>query len=102
MKLTEREQEIILEVAKGYDKHSLVAQKLGINLNTLNAHLLHIYRKTNTRNQIQLIRWAWVEAARCRPDENVENNGSDNGRESHTVQETEQPYAGNGSNRGRT
>lgn len=64
MKLTIREQEVVLGIAKGYDKHANVARELGINLNTFNVHLRHIYQKTGTHNQVQLIRWAFLEAAK--------------------------------------
>lgn len=96
MKLTKCEQEIILEITKGYDKHSLIAQKLGISPSTFNAHLSNIYRKTNTHNQVQLIRWAWLEAARCRRDENAAPYGLDNGREFLTAQAIEPLYGDGG------
>lgn len=62
MKLSLREQEVVLEVAKGHDSNLCIARKLCIEEGTVNLHLRSIYKKTGTHNHVQLIRWAWREA----------------------------------------
>lgn len=64
-RLTQREQEILLELARGYDSNKALARHLGITLGTLEGHLVHIHAKLGTKNQVQLVRWAFREALRA-------------------------------------
>ncbi|MBT3045713.1 MAG: response regulator transcription factor [gamma proteobacterium symbiont of Ctena orbiculata] len=52
-KLTEREREIAQHVGAG-DSNKVIARKLDITERTVKAHLSSIFRKTNTKDRLQL------------------------------------------------
>ncbi|TGL99711.1 response regulator [Leptospira jelokensis] len=52
--LTNREKQVLLEIASGLSIHE-AGKRLGISDNTLNTHLKTIYRKLRVRNRVQLI-----------------------------------------------
>lgn len=63
-RLTPREQEILLELAKGYEGNKCLARHMNISTTTLNNHLAAMYIKTGTTNKTQLVLWAFRQAKR--------------------------------------
>ncbi|TMN89601.1 helix-turn-helix transcriptional regulator [Pseudoalteromonas phenolica] len=55
--LTKRENTIIDLVTKGSKNHE-IADQLNISTNTVKTHIYSIFRKTNSRNRIELITWS--------------------------------------------
>ena len=55
--LTKRENTIIDLVTKGSKNHE-IADKLNISTNTVKTHIYSIFRKTKSRNRIELITWS--------------------------------------------
>jgi DNA-binding CsgD family transcriptional regulator len=53
--LTDREKEVAALVAGGF-KRAQIAGKLGISEATVKTHLQHLFEKTGTRRQIDLIK----------------------------------------------
>jgi DNA-binding NarL/FixJ family response regulator len=52
-KLNARENEVVSEIIKGYS-YKMVAQNLGISINTVRSHIKSIYRKLNINSNIEL------------------------------------------------
>ena len=55
--MTKRENTIIDLVTKGSKNHE-IADQLNISTNTVKTHIYSIFRKTNSRNRIELITWS--------------------------------------------
>lgn len=64
VRLLPSEQRVLLELAKGHDNMIGIARAIGCSRHTINTHLSNMMAKTGTRNQIQLLRWAFGEARR--------------------------------------
>ena len=56
-KLTKREQTIVALVAQG-GQNKEIAEQLHISVNTVKTHVYSIFRKTNSRNRVELIKWS--------------------------------------------
>ncbi|WP_295490844.1 helix-turn-helix transcriptional regulator [uncultured Ralstonia sp.] len=54
-RLTRREMDVADLLARGADP-ALIARTLGISLDTVRTHLKHVYRKTNTHSQCDVVR----------------------------------------------
>lgn len=52
-KLNDRENEVVTEIIKG-NSYKMVAQNLGISINTVRSHIKSIYRKLNINSNIEL------------------------------------------------
>ncbi|MGI9192881.1 MAG: response regulator [Chitinophagaceae bacterium] len=52
-KLNDRENEVVNEIIKG-NSYKMVAQNLGISINTVRSHIKSIYRKLNINSNIEL------------------------------------------------
>lgn len=52
-KLNERENEVVIEIING-NSYKMVAQNLGISINTVRSHIKSIYRKLNINSNIEL------------------------------------------------
>jgi len=63
--LSEREQEIFLNLLDGQTNHD-ISIKLGIREKTVEEHLTHIYRKITVRNRSQAILW-WIRTIKGFP-----------------------------------
>jgi len=63
--ISEREQEIFLSLLEGCTNHE-IASSLGICEKTVEAHLMHIYRKIGVRTRSQAILW-WVSSIKGFP-----------------------------------
>ncbi|MFX3548128.1 LuxR C-terminal-related transcriptional regulator [Ralstonia mannitolilytica] len=61
--LTRREADVADLLAHGADPAS-IARKLGISLDTVRTHLKHVYRKTNTHSQCDVVRLMLAASAR--------------------------------------
>ncbi len=61
--LTRREQELLVDLTRG-NTYALMARKYCIQPDSIKMHFSNMRRKTNTRNQTQLLRWALREAKR--------------------------------------
>ena len=55
--LTEREEEILREIASGYSPAE-IAERLSLSLTTIRTHIRNIYKKLEVNNQIQLLKKA--------------------------------------------
>lgn len=53
IKLNERENDVVNEIIKG-NSYKMVAQNLGISINTVRSHIKSIYRKLNINSNIEL------------------------------------------------
>ncbi len=62
--LTEREEEVLLTVAKGLT-NSEIAGQLHISLSTVKTHLAHLMTKLAARNRVEIAMWAY-ETGRIR------------------------------------
>ena len=62
--LTEREEEVLLTVAKGLTNTEIAAQ-LHISLSTVKTHLAHLMSKLAARNRVEIAMWAY-ETGRIR------------------------------------
>ena len=62
--LTHREQEILVELAKGHDTVSVIADRLGFSSSAVTTHISNMCRKTGTKNKTQLLLWAFRTARR--------------------------------------
>jgi DNA-binding NarL/FixJ family response regulator len=56
-RLTNRERTIIQLVSSGA-RNKEIAQRLCISEHTVKAHISSIFRKTESRNRVELLRWA--------------------------------------------
>ena len=56
--LTEREEEILLTVAKG-KTNAEIAEELHISLSTVKTHLASLMRKLDARNRVEIAMWAY-------------------------------------------
>ncbi len=56
--LTEREEEVLLTVAKGLT-NSEIASQLHISLSTVKTHLAHLMSKLAARNRVEIAMWAY-------------------------------------------
>ncbi len=56
--LTAREQEVIQHIARGY-LYKEIAQRLGISVKTVEAHVSSVLRKLQLSTRHELTRWAW-------------------------------------------
>lgn len=71
-KLTMREQEVLVELAKGPANHAEVAERLGISRIALRGRLQDMRAKTGTESTVQLLLWglrAAVPIATMFPEE---------------------------------
>jgi DNA-binding NarL/FixJ family response regulator len=64
--LTEREEEVLLAVARGRTNAEL-AKELFISLSTVKTHLASLMRKLDARNRVEIAMWAY-ETGRVRGD----------------------------------
>lgn len=55
--LTKREKNILVLVAKGAQNQE-IADTLHISVNTVKTHIYSIFRKTNSRNRVELVTWS--------------------------------------------
>jgi len=55
--LTKREKSVIYLLAQGANNHS-IAERLNISDHTVKTHLYSAFKKTNSRNRIELSNWA--------------------------------------------
>jgi len=55
--LTKREKNILLLVSKGAQNQE-IADALHISVNTVKTHIYSIFRKTNSRNRVELVAWS--------------------------------------------
>lgn len=55
--LTKREKNILLLVSKGAQNQE-IADTLHISVNTVKTHIYSIFRKTNSRNRVELVAWS--------------------------------------------
>jgi len=62
--LTEREEEVLLEVAKG-QTNGEIAQHLHIGLSTAKSHIASLMNKLDARNRVEIAIWAY-ETGRIR------------------------------------
>jgi DNA-binding NarL/FixJ family response regulator len=62
--LTKREKTIIKLVCQG-SKNQEVADSLNISPHTVKTHLYSIFRKTNSRNRVELLNWAKQHTLAC-------------------------------------
>ena len=53
--LTEREEEILREIASGYSPAE-IAERFSLSLTTIRSHIRNIYKKLEVNNQIQLLK----------------------------------------------
>ena len=60
--LTKREKMIVNLIAQGA-KNVEVAEQLHISINTVKTHVYSIFRKTNCRNRVELIKWSLDDKA---------------------------------------
>ena len=63
--LTEREEEVLLTVARGRT-NTEIADELAISLSTVKTHLASLMSKLQARNRVELAMWAY-ETARVSP-----------------------------------
>ena len=56
--LTEREEEVLVTVAKGWT-NAEIADGLHISLSTVKSHLAALMRKLNARNRVEIAMWAY-------------------------------------------
>lgn len=56
--LTEREEEILIPVAKGWTNHE-IADHMHISISTVKTHLASIMRKLSARNRVEMAMWAY-------------------------------------------
>jgi DNA-binding NarL/FixJ family response regulator len=56
--LTEREEEVLLVVARGLTNHEIAAE-LHISLSTVKTHLASLMEKLDARNRVELALWAY-------------------------------------------
>jgi DNA-binding NarL/FixJ family response regulator len=63
--LTEREEEVLLTVARGHT-NTEIADELAISLSTVKTHLASLMSKLQARNRVELAMWAY-ETARVSP-----------------------------------
>ena len=57
-RLTEREEEVLLHVARGWTNHE-IADDLHISLSTVKTHVAALMRKLNARNRVEIAMWAY-------------------------------------------
>jgi DNA-binding NarL/FixJ family response regulator len=55
--LTKREKMLVVLIAQG-GQNKEIAEKLNISVNTVKTHIYSIFRKTNCRNRVELIKWS--------------------------------------------
>lgn len=65
MKLTMREQEILVELAKGFENREEIARRLNISPNTVNTYMASMFKKTGCQSQTQLVLWGFREALKA-------------------------------------
>ncbi len=58
--LTPRELSVISLLVEGLSNR-VIAERLGISLNTLETHLRRIYRKLHVSNRTQTVRWYFLQ-----------------------------------------
>ncbi|MEM5504174.1 response regulator transcription factor [Shewanella frigidimarina] len=63
-RLTTRERTIIQLVSSGA-RNKEIAQRLCISEHTVKAHISSIFRKTESRNRVELLRWAQTYQSHC-------------------------------------
>ncbi|ABI70421.1 response regulator transcription factor [Shewanella frigidimarina] len=63
-RLTSRERTIIQLVSSGA-RNKEIAQRLCISEHTVKAHISSIFRKTESRNRVELLRWAQTYQSHC-------------------------------------
>ena len=56
--LTEREEEVLVTVAKGWT-NSEIADELHISLSTVKTHLASLMTKLGARNRVEIVMWAY-------------------------------------------
>ncbi len=61
--LTQREQDVMLCIAKGMP-NKIIGATLGISQRTVEAHRARIFRKLKLRNAVELVNYVWLE---CHP-----------------------------------
>lgn len=61
-KLTTREQEVLVELAKDPHTYAAIQKRLGVSHITISRHISNMYDKTGTENRVQLLLWAFREA----------------------------------------
>jgi DNA-binding NarL/FixJ family response regulator len=57
LSLTKREQMIVALINQG-GQNKEIAEQLNISINTVKTHIYSIFRKTNCRNRVELIKWS--------------------------------------------
>lgn len=65
VRLSCREQEILVRLAQAPNKHTDIARDLAISMSTLNGHLVKMREKTGTTSTVQLVLWGFREALRA-------------------------------------
>jgi DNA-binding NarL/FixJ family response regulator len=63
--LSEREEEIVVAVARGRTNHE-ISEELFISLSTVKSHLTNIQTKLGLRNRVEVAGWAW-QTGRMQP-----------------------------------
>ena len=56
--LTDREEEILIPVAKGWTNHE-IADEMHISISTVKTHLASLMRKLGARNRVEIAMWAY-------------------------------------------
>ena len=64
-KLSEREVEIVEQLAKGLTNQE-IARVLSISKRTVDNHVSNIFNKTGTKNRVALLNWAMDHGKVCR------------------------------------
>ena len=59
--LTQREQDVMLCIAKGMP-NKIIGHTLGISQRTVEAHRARIFRKLNIRNAVDLVNYVWLKS----------------------------------------
>jgi len=62
VRLSEREQEVLLALIECVEGNEAMAERLEMTRGGVGVYLTRLYRKTGTRNKVELMRWALREA----------------------------------------
>jgi DNA-binding NarL/FixJ family response regulator len=57
--LTQREQDVLNALLAGHTRMKDIGRQINIDWRTVQTHLRHLFKKTNTDNCTELVLWAW-------------------------------------------
>lgn len=64
-RLTDAEQHVLIALVECGGRRDVMAQQLNIRRSTLGVHMTRLFRKSGSKNNVQLLRWALREARKA-------------------------------------